>query len=94
VAFSDGLPSKARGGATPGGFSSTPYLVGSTRAASNRRGSGELFGAVAVDGAKVFTREPGRSFYRAKSPSTSKTSSGIHYSTELKIDPKFLMNSD
>jgi hypothetical protein len=60
VAFSDGLPSKARGGATLGGFSSTPYLVGSTRAASNRRGSGELFGTVAVDGAKVFMREPGR----------------------------------
>jgi hypothetical protein len=38
-------------------------------------------------------RAPGRSFYRAKSPSTSGTSSGIHYSTELKIDPKFIMDS-
>jgi hypothetical protein len=34
-------------------------------------------------------RAPGWSFYRAKSPSTSGTLPGIHYLTELKIDPKF-----
>jgi hypothetical protein len=38
---------------------------------------------------KSFARAPGRSFYRAKSPTTSGTMSRIYSPSELKIDPQF-----
>jgi hypothetical protein len=52
MACSGGLPSKAKGGTAPGGFSGTPYPVSDARAALNRRGGGEVLGVVVVDGEK------------------------------------------
>jgi hypothetical protein len=50
VACSGGLPSKVRDGVAQGGFSGSPCLVSSACAALKRHGSGEVLGAVAVDG--------------------------------------------